>query len=729
MDSQHPQREPGVPGEVDERSAAPGAVEIGSGVRGPVPGPLLSLPGVTKDGIIAPTQVEAARDDAVVRDSWLSFASTATSRDSVAPSIFSIRASTASASTRYSLRQSSIESPISATSPLYEEHHKDGLSCGCRYYCTFCDESFDSKTEWIRHELEVHDRRERYLCAICSATFVQASLLAGHCEREHDLKPMADMTEAAQYSSRRSAWGCGFCAAFIPSRDSYLEHVGRHYDEGKQKGEWQHTRVIEGLLHQPIVEAAWSALITREEHVRGTKLRFVWDPSTTGRSPDTEGRHSLQDMLEFFATETTKPQEAAERAYKSAQVRLERNVSHLVNQVYLRASENNTTRSALTLVEPTLHSRPASPGAADEVVSPLSPLPPPLQPVIVPPESSNRPPSTSTATFQALATTRAPPDSARLPKGTAALLRNVPRLTAQVVPVSLKPTETAGPANSLKLAKQIPLRRIDSARNLGVSDSILPRKRLDAQNEMVGSQRSLSLRSSDDPPISFQDSVDAPLTGTPLGSSPTSNNANLLPITKTTTPSSVRTYTSSSTLSTHTREGSQGFDESMGDPVSDDSLSEPDCWLEFDGKSAASRHWKRSFQQAINRGMVQLWIRYNNDWDALVKQCVGERSRDTSQFREASGLSHKGASSRQTSGKGLRPPIRPFRDDDEEDDGDCGGYGPPSSQSKQSPGPNKSFACPFRKHDPNTYNVHDHEVCAIRSWPTISRLKYVLNPR
>ncbi|GAB1317821.1 hypothetical protein MFIFM68171_08031 [Madurella fahalii] len=421
MSSERSQREPGVPENADEISTAAGAIEVGPVVRGPAHRPPLSLPGVIKDGIIAAVQGEAVREDPVVRDSWLSFASTAASRDSVAPSIFSIRASTASASTRYSLRQSSIESPISATSPLYEEHRKDSISHGCRYCCTVCDESFDSKTEWKRHELEAHDQRECYVCTSCSAVFTRAFLLAEHCERDHGLKPAIDMTEAAQYSTIRSAWGCGFCVAFIPSRDDYMEHVGRHYDEGKEKAEWQHTRVIEGLLRQPKVKTAWAALIAREEHARGAKLRFLWDASTTGRSIDIEGRRSLQDVLEFFATGTTEPHEAAEMAYKSAQVRLERNVSDLVNRVYLRASETKPDRSSPTPDETISESPPTFPGAVYDVVPPLSRLPAPLRPATVPPESSDRPLSSSTPTFQALARAQGRPTGAQLPQGAAAL--------------------------------------------------------------------------------------------------------------------------------------------------------------------------------------------------------------------------------------------------------------------------------------------------------------------
>ena len=35
------------------------------------------------------------------------------------------------------------------------------------------------------------------------------------------------------------------------------------------------------------------------------------------------------------------------------------------------------------------------------------------------------------------------------------------------------------------------------------------------------------------------------------------------------------------------------------------------------------------------------------------------------------------------------------------------------------------FACPFRKHNPRTYNMYTHRSCALSGWTTIARIKYV----
>lgn len=718
MDPRRPQHEPDAQGTAKEiASPVSHLTELVAGVPGAgVRRPALTLPAATKGALTGASQGGTAGEDAV-RDSWLSFASTAASRDSVAPSIFSVRASTASASTRYSVRQSSIESPISATSPLYHEHRKDSLTHHHRYCCTFCDQSFDSKTEWKLHELELHDRRERYPCINCPAFFAQVSLLAEHRERRHGLKSGPDMTEAVEYSTIRSAWGCGFCAASISSRNDYLEHVGSHYDEGKSRHEWQHTRVIEGLLRQPKVVTAWTALVTKEEQARGSKLRFQWDPNTTGRSLDVEGRPSLQDVLEFFVTGTTTPHEAAEMAYRSAQVRFEGNVRDLISKVFTRSSASATCGFTPTPAEPSPPSLRTYPREVDDVVSPISPLPDPLRPASTPLGSLQSASASIGSTFHTIAAYPAPPARAQLPGSGGVLLRNVPRPSVPVLGGS-KPAEMVGSAELPDFQKQGSLRRIDSARNLSASDNFPALRDIDA-HEMLTPRVPFSKRSLAVPPISVQGAAEARLLERSRGSSPPTIGLHSLSIT-----SSVRPHTSSSTLSTHTPDGSRGSDDS--DVISEESFSEPDSWLEFDGKSVASRMWKRSFQQTVDRGMVRLWARYNHDWDVLVRQCAGERgSYSSSQPREGSNRTVKGASSRQASGKGLRPPNRPRGDEDEEEDDDWGGRRTPSSQSKQSAGSGKSFACPFRKHDPRTYNVHDHEVCAIRSWPTISRLKYV----
>ncbi|KAL2263204.1 hypothetical protein VTK26DRAFT_7778 [Humicola hyalothermophila] len=661
-------------------------------------------------------QEQALTEDDIVRDSWVSVASTAASRNSAAPSIFSVRASTASAATRYSARLSSIESPILATGPLFQDHPKTD---GPRYCCTFCGATFDTKTEWKLHELDFHDRPERYVCPNCPAAFARVGLLAEHRNAAHGFETPARAADSILYATIRSAWGCGFCAAFITSRTDFLEHVGAHYDEGKTKSEWQHTRVIEGLLRQPKLEAAWMALVNNEEDARGAKLRFFWDPATTGRSIDESEPRSLQDILEFFSTGTRKPEEVAAAAYSSAQVRLEGNVGGLVRRLFRRHSQAQlptSTSSAWAL-------QATSAGGDDEPISPTSPLPPPFRPAenlqhasaSISEPSSSHPASHAHSWDEAQRADDPMPQTVELvgpnvASSPSTTFASQPRnLEGSTVPRPLKPTT---------------IRRIDSSRSLVLNQPTRVRN-----NEVSRPGTPLSLRNLQVPPISGHCSVTArdhnsiqpvsEMSGRSFGSNETGNCS---AIAKTRSQTSVRPHASSSTLSTRTGDSSQAFDDSICENMSDDSLSEPDTWLEFDGIAAASDNWKWSFQRAIDQGMGRLWARYNRDWDALVRQCTGGRQNDASRLHEWSDRASEGSSSRQAPGKGLRPNGRSFAKDGEDDDEDEG-YRPGSSLSKRGTGSTKRFACPFRKHDPQTYNIVDYEVCAIRSWSTISRLK------
>lgn len=570
-----------------------------------------------------PSQEHAAPEDAIVRDSWMSFASTAASRNSAAPSIFSVgvRASTASASTRYSVRQSSIESPISATSPLFHDLQK---SDGRRYCCTFCEAAFESKTEWKLHEFEFHDRRERYVCASCSATFPRPALLAQHHNEAHSLEPVAPLTvDSVQYTAIRSVWGCGFCAAFVTSRNDFLDHVGSHYDEGKERSEWQHTRVIEGLLRQPRLEQAWATLVAKEEQARGARLRFFWDSTTTGRAVDGGEPHSLQDMLEFFATGSRTADEVATAAYASAQIRLEGNVGGLVRRLFQRNSEAKLSTSTDASSTPQL----TSPGTDDDVISPMSPLPPPFGTATALPQISTLQLASPHSTFHSPAWDGACKADKPMLKTVEAIrpqLRPVPS-----APVLAQPRIPAGQA-ATRPFKPNAIRRVDSSRNLVPAQGTHARN--PAGNEdppRMGTQSSSSPLQP--PPISVQipdrteQSADAQscFSGASPASPASSHPGTCLSVTKLRAVSSVRPYTSSSTLSTRTRDGSQGFDDSTGEVMSDDSLSEPDAWLEFDGISAATNNWKRAFQRAVDRGMGRLWARYNHDWDAQIRQRPG----------------------------------------------------------------------------------------------------------
>lgn len=656
---------------------------------------------MVKDALTeTPQTEEAAPDYSLVRDSWMSSASTAASRDSAVPSLFDVRASIVSASTRYSVRQSSIESPVWATSPINEEHCKDACPQPSRYWCTFCDAAFDDLTEWKLHEFNFHDRRDQGN----AREPTEDTSGAGPAPASAPGGPL-------RYSTIRSAWGCGFCGAVMMARSEYLDHVGNHFDEGMGKSDWQHTRVIEGLLQQPRIAPAWMALVAKEEAARGSKLRFVWNSETTGRATDMGEPRQLQDMLEFFATGANTAAQIVAMAYSFADARPDGNVSDLISRHYLRNPERTSARPAPDPVQPAPDLRRFAAMELDDVISPVSPLPAPIR----------RPENLTQAPPGTLDPAQVPHAlhsfSAREARGRSAKLVKKPSF-GQDTP----PTAGRSASSSDLLSKHPPLdlvqhplmpanlRRVDSSRSIVLSSQPEVVKQLVNQEGSAPAQ------------MTVRSATPQPQQGAPAQA----GSARIIPSALTLgAAASIRPHASSSTLSTHTGDGSHGLADSTSETMSDDSVSEPDCWLEVDGLPAGTKPWKNAFQQRVNRSMAQLWARYNRDWDTLVfNQRPGGGSQHSSQSQESYGHVHQASSSHQAPTQGLSLDssfFGPFEEEDEDDDDD--NYAQPPSLPKLSPTIVKRFACPYRKHDPHTYNMQDHEVCTVRSWSTISRLK------
>jgi hypothetical protein len=661
---------------------------------------------------------ELTPDNELVRESWISFSSSAsTSRTSAAPSLFS-RASTASAMTGYSARQSFLEDPIAEVNEVCLNDGESGCSSNPVYFCTFCNDRFDDKTDWKLHEFEFHDRPERQACMVCRATFHRKLDLSEHLQAEHG-QPFRALNHAVCFAPIRSAWGCGFCAAPFRSRTDFLEHIGNHYEEGKGPSEWQHTRVIEGLLAQPKVAPAWKALVSSEEQKQGARLRFHWEAEATGRTSGPQFSRvdeltSLQDYLEFFGEGLRTAEEVAAVAYRSAQIRVERDVSDLIGQLNLRRPERES--SMFPAAEGLgIQQLSALTGEGDGVCSPVVPVSVPSQPQVTSPrvDASNLP-----------ATPRPPTPVPSLPASfSQRFARSTEFPRAMTPPVARRagtPSPPLPPGSN-------PLRRVDSARDLVMKQGASPKESgVDAGPLRLRVQSPRLSPGAATPPLR---SSSLPRVARGLEVSPRASSRRPLGAVFS-AEATVRSHTSSSTLSTCTGDGSQRQDcDSVGELLSDDSLSEPDFCLESERVPSTTQVWMRAFHQSTTRGMEKLWVRYNREWDAMIRQCAGGRPGNAGQqSQNSSGRTRRGTAHLAPNNAGLRPQGGPFGNDDEDDDDEGDVYRPPSSQSKRSPDGVKRFACPFRKHDPATYNIHDHEVCAVRSWTTISRLKYVPSP-
>jgi hypothetical protein len=90
------------------------------------------------------------------------------------------------------------------------------------------------------------------------------------------------------------------------------------------KGEWMHSRVVYGLLHQPLIHEAWDALVaSKQSEYGGRRPRFSWHPSRTGRAQgflEKENPGQLQDLLEFFSGDEGDAQWIVSVAYDLADI-------------------------------------------------------------------------------------------------------------------------------------------------------------------------------------------------------------------------------------------------------------------------------------------------------------------------------------------------------------------------------------------------------------------------
>lgn len=194
------------------------------------------------------------------------------------------------------------------------------------YWCTSCETSFKRKYDWKRHEDEFHERWRKYPCPEpgCNRSFWGSNSFNQHHKQCHGCKTCPHAEKVVKFLRKRKYWACGFCSALHPARERHVEHVARHFESGLGKNDWMHSRVIYGLLHQPLIHTAWDTLVN-EKHTSfaGKRPQFSWHPSKTGRAQgflEKESPGQLQDLLEFFSGDESEAQWIVSVAYDLADV-------------------------------------------------------------------------------------------------------------------------------------------------------------------------------------------------------------------------------------------------------------------------------------------------------------------------------------------------------------------------------------------------------------------------
>ncbi|KAH6706579.1 hypothetical protein BKA61DRAFT_739471 [Leptodontidium sp. MPI-SDFR-AT-0119] len=125
-------------------------------------------------------------------------------------------------------------------------------------------------------------------------------------------------------------------------------------------------------------------------------------------------------------------------------------------------------------------------------------------------------------------------------------------------------------------------------------------------------------------------------------------------------------------------------------------------------------------QALVERIMDEFRVLYNHSWTCKTTQCTTNSSPTTKHIKQdgSTGDSESPPSSPASYPK--RPRSRDEESADEDGNRRHRKQGRrPASSLADSP----QFSCPFRKHDPEKYNIHSHRVCALTGWDTIARVK------
>jgi hypothetical protein len=173
-----------------------------------------------------------------------------------------------------------------------------------KYFCTACNKGFARKYDWKVHEQRYHEQQTQYPCPDCNQILFAETLFKSHHRDAHgcqDCPHAKAIAKEVDVRRKRTAWGCGFCSEMLDDWEKRCDHVAAHYDNGIKREEWDHSKVIIGLLRQPDVDQEWRLYLTNRHGQFPTDLGLRFSKDATGRSHG-ENAPQLQDLLEFGAS-------------------------------------------------------------------------------------------------------------------------------------------------------------------------------------------------------------------------------------------------------------------------------------------------------------------------------------------------------------------------------------------------------------------------------------------
>ena len=215
------------------------------------------------------------------------------------------------------------------------------------YWCTVCDvqRSYKNRDDWKKHEKE---HEATYICKLGitpgtlqrgfndtfgniqkpddglsgayhgSSSYALSSPDHFSCKRRHDMvnhlskhhgiheiSQGRELADQLKHAVHKQGWSCGFCIAFFTSFQERLRHIGtEHFEKHQNLGQWDISKVIRGLLLQPLVTNAWRDKVESLSPWEHSDL--IWDKADS---------KDLQDQLERGPSLDVAPRDLAEAAY------------------------------------------------------------------------------------------------------------------------------------------------------------------------------------------------------------------------------------------------------------------------------------------------------------------------------------------------------------------------------------------------------------------------------
>jgi hypothetical protein len=202
------------------------------------------------------------------------------------------------------LNKGNRSSTVPATKNMQRQRETD-LEVKKRYFCTACNKGFARKYDWKVHEQRYHEQQFQYPCPDCNQILYAETHFRSHHRDAHGCAQCThakEVTKEVDPRRRRTAWGCGFCGTLLDDWEKRCDHISGHYDEGMKRSDWDHSKVIIGLLRQPDIDAVWqNYLIERHGQLPNPPLALKFGKDSTSRSHG--DNLQLQDLLELGAIE------------------------------------------------------------------------------------------------------------------------------------------------------------------------------------------------------------------------------------------------------------------------------------------------------------------------------------------------------------------------------------------------------------------------------------------